>query len=292
MNNTVVGIGEVLWDLLPQGKKAGGAPANFAYHVAQFDLNSCVVSAVGDDPLGDEITHIFEAKGLQQLITREPFPTGTVGVELDSNGIPQYEIREGVAWDNIPYTPKLDQLAKETRAVCFGSLAQRGSRTRTTIQQFLTNLPQEEEIWIVFDINIRQHFYTEEIIRSSLHLCNILKINDEELELVSQLFGLTESDSRERCLSLLSEFNLTMLILTCGVNGSYIFAHSEESFLPTPSVEVKDTVGAGDSFTAAFVASLIKGKSIKEAHQTAVQTSAYVCTQEGAMPQLPPCLTR
>lgn len=287
MADVIVGIGEVLWDILPEGKKIGGAPANFAYHVSQFGLPSCVVSAVGDDKLGKEIVENFTSKGLNQLIAVVPYPTGTVEVEIDQAGIPQYDIKENVAWDNIPYTPELEELAKRTKAICFGSLAQRNVVSRDTINRFLDVMPQNDDSLVVFDVNLRQGFYNKEILANSMTRSNILKINDEELVAVSRMFGYPGIDLQDKCWILLGKYNLKMLILTCGINGSYVFTPGNVSFQPTPKVEVADTVGAGDSFTAAFISSILKGKSVSEAHYIAAQTSAYVCTQHGAMPKLP-----
>lgn len=281
-------MGEALWDVLPEGKKIGGAPANFAYHVSQFGLPSCVVSAIGDDALGKEIIENFTSKGLDQLIAEVPYPTGTVQVEIDQTGIPLYDIKENVAWDNIPYTEHLDALAKRTKAVCFGSLAQRNVVSRETINLFLDTMPKDDDSLIVFDVNLRQGFYNKEILCKSMQNCNILKINDEELITVSRMFGYPGIDLQDKCWILLGKYNLKMLILTCGINGSYVFTPGNVSFQATPKVEVADTVGAGDSFTAAFIASILKGKSVTEAHTIAVKTSAFVCTQKGAMPILPP----
>lgn len=287
----VVGIGEVLWDVLPEGKKLGGAPANFSYHVSQFGLPSCVASAVGNDKLGAEITENLTKKNLNQLIAVVSYPTGTVQVEIDKAGIPKYDIKENVAWDNIPFTPALEELAKRTKAVCFGSLCQRNIVSRSTIHRFLNTVSQNDDALIVFDINLRQDFYNKDIICSSMERCNILKINDEELVSISLMFGYPEIDLTDKCRILLDKYKLKILILTCGINGSYVFTPGEISFLPTPVVEVKDTVGAGDSFTAAFVSSILKGLSVNEAHATAVETSAFVCTCKGAMPILPKSIT-
>ena len=290
MNKVVVGMGEALWDVLPDGKKIGGAPANFAYHVSQFGLMSRVVSAVGDDKAGDELIRTLEKKKVNYIIERVPYPTGTVQVEVDEAGIPCYTIEEGVAWDNIPFTPALAELAENTCSVCFGSLAQRSAVSRETINRFLDAMPDGEGQYKIFDVNLRQGFYTEEILCHSMKKCNILKINDEELVTVSRMFGYPGIDLQDKCWILLAKYNLKMLILTCGVNGSYVFTPGEISFVETPRVTVADTVGAGDSFTAAFVASVLQGKSIAEAHRTAVALSAYVCTQHGAMPEIPASL--
>ena len=291
-HTTVVGMGEALWDMLPEGKKIGGAPANFAYHVSQFGLDSYVVSAVGEDELGTEILSNFREKKLGCMIERVPYPTGTVQVQLDSNGVPCYDIRDGVAWDNIPFTPALESLARQTCAVCFGSLAQRSVVSCETINRFLDTMPDGPGRYKSFDINLRQGFYTKDTLCNSMRKCNILKINDEELVTVSRMFGYPGIDLQDKCWILLAKYNLKMLILTCGVNGSYVFTPGEVSFVETPKVEVADTVGAGDSFTAAFVASILKGLPIPDAHKMAVETSAFVCTQNGAMPALPDSLKK
>lgn len=283
----VIGIGEALWDVLPEGKKIGGAPANFAYHVSQLGLSSCVVSAVGEDALGSEILANLGAKGLCTHIATVPYPTGTVQVEIDQVGVPQYVIREGVAWDNIPFTADLKSLAQRTTAVCFGSLAQRSCVSRATINRFIDEMPKEKDTLIVFDVNLRQGFFTKDILDQSMKKCNVLKINDEELIVISRLLGYPGTDLRSTCRALLQQYDLKILILTSGVNGSHIFTPGDISYQATPEVEVVDTIGAGDSFTAAFVSSIIKGKSVSEAHRRAVEVSAYVCTQAGAMPTLP-----
>lgn len=285
MKNTIVGIGEILWDVFPDGKVLGGAPANFAYHVAQFGFDGYAVSAIGNDELGDEIIQNLSTKELKYLIERIPFPTGTVNVAVDDNGIPHYEICQNVAWDNIPFTEKMEALAKRTKTVCFGSLAQRNDASRLTINKFLDILPPEA--LIIFDINLRQHFYSKELIIHSLSRCNILKINDDEVVLVAKLFGWEENTEMEICQMLLADYSLSMVVLTKGTQGSYVITADFTSFLLTPEVKVADTVGAGDSFTGSFVAALLSGKSIAEAHKLAVDVSAFVCTQHGAMPKLP-----
>ncbi len=286
-NKVIVGIGEALWDMLPEGKKIGGAPANFAYHVSQFGLKSCVVSAVGDDILGKLILDNFKEKKLETAIATVAYPTGVVQVEIDQVGVPQYVIKENVAWDNIPFTPELEELAHNTCAVCFGSLAQRNVVSRNTINRFIDAMPQDEDNLIVFDVNLRQGFFNKEILDDSMKRCNVLKINDEELITISRMFGCPGTDLQSKCWVLLDRYDLKMLILTCGVNGSYIFTSGNMTFLATPKVEVADTVGAGDSFTAAFTSSILKGLSVAEAHRKAVEVSAFVCTQNGAMPILP-----
>ena len=246
-DKVIVGIGEALWDVLPEGKKIGGAPANFAYHVSQFGLESCAVSAVGDDELGKEIRSNFEEKKLQTLIETVPYPTGTVQVEIDKLGVPQYDIKENVAWDNIPFTPQIEELAHRTKAICFGSLAQRSKVSRNTIEQFIEAMPKTEDTLIVFDVNLRQSFYSRDVLDRSMKRCNVLKINDEELITISRMLGYQGTDLQSKCWILLGRYHLKMLILTCGVNGSYVFTPGSMSFIATPKVKVADTVGAGDS---------------------------------------------
>ena len=287
MNELIIGIGEILWDKLPDGKRLGGAPANFAWHIAQAGLDSYVVSAIGNDEEGDEILQALKHKDLHHLLTRTPYPTGSVDVELDPQGVPRYQIHEQVAWDYIPFTSQLEALAARTRAVCFGSLAQRNAVTRATIDRFLNAMPEGEDRYKIFDMNLRQHYYTPGLLQNSLRKCNILKLNDEELLTVKSLFGYAQTDFGDICRQLLADYNLKILILTCGTDGSTIFTPETTSFYPTPRVEVRDTVGAGDSFTAAFTATLLKGLPLIEAHRRAVEISAYVCTCDGAMPVWP-----
>lgn len=294
--NYVIGLGEALFDCLPTGRKLGGAPANFAYHVSQFGFDSCAISAIGDDELGQEIIDTFDKVGLHYCLPKVDFPTGTVQVTLNDKGIPQYEICLGVAWDNIPLTEELLSIAKEAKAVCFGSLAQRSATSRATINAMLEAMPADT--LKVFDINLRQQWYNREIIENSLHHCNILKINDEELDIVAPMLLSVKTDpsaliaqDKEKtlrvCRALIELYELRLLILTCGTNGSYVITKDACSFVETPKVEVADTVGAGDSFTGAFIAKLLQGASIAHAHEMAVKVSAFVCTQSGAMPVLP-----
>lgn len=280
-----VGLGEILFDVLPAGSQLGGAPANFAYHAGQHGLHSVAVSAIGKDALGDEALRLLDEKKLKYVLPVVNYPTGTVQVSLDAEGVPTYDIKQGVAWDNIPFTDDVKEIAVNCGAVCWGSLAQRSEVSRKTIYEFLDHTP--EGCLKIFDINLRQNFYTPEIITESLNRCDILKINDEELVTIGRLFGFPGLDIEDKCKLILEKYHLDMLVLTCGVNGSYVFAPDVKSFQETPKVEVADTVGAGDSFTGTFCASILKGKSIQEAHELAVKVSAYVCTQNGAMPEIP-----
>ena len=288
MKQIIVGLGEALWDVLPEGAKRGGAPANFAYHTSQFGYEAVAISALGNDALGDQTLKEFDQRGLRYIMPRVPFPTGTVAVELDDQGVPTYDIKTDVAWDNIPFTPEVEEAAKTCRAVCFGSLAQRNETSRNTIMQFLDTTPMN--CLKIFDINLRQNFYSREVICDSLRRCNILKINDEELIAIGRMFGYPGLDIENKCWLILGKYDLDMLVLTCGTNGSYVFAPGTKSFQSTPRVEVADTVGAGDSFTATFTTAILSGMPIAEAHKLAVEVSAFVCTQKGAMPVLPPDL--
>lgn len=283
MKNIVVGLGEILWDVFPERKVLGGAPANFAYHASQFGFNGYAVSAIGDDLLGKEILTSLEDKGLNYLLEKTDYPTGTVQVTLNKAGVPQYEICENVAWDNIPFTARTENLAKNTQTVCFGSLAQRNSVSRETIRKFINSMP--EDSLKIFDINLRLNFYSKEIIHESLEMSNMMKINDEEVIKVANLYG-WKGDEQEICGRLLEDYKLDILVLTKGTDGSFVFTPRQTSYQPTPKVHVADTVGAGDSFTAAFVAAYLHGERIEDAHQLAVEVSAYVCLQHGAMPKL------
>lgn len=210
-----VGLGEILFDVFPTGSQLGGAPANFAYHAGQHGLLSVAVSAVGNDAFGEEALRQLDEKGLKHVMPKVNFPTGTVQVELDSEGVPTYDIKTDVAWDNIPFTTDVKEIAAYTGAVCWGSLAQRNEVSRNTIYQFLDHTPKD--CLKIFDINLRQNFYTKEIICESLKRCNVLKINDEELITIGRLFGYPGLDIENKCWLILGKYNLDMLVLTCGV---------------------------------------------------------------------------
>lgn len=285
-NNYVVGFGEVLWDFLVNERmyKLGGAPFNFAYHTKQFGLNSLIISAIGEDDLGRKLEQAIQEKQLPYQLAHLPQETGVVNV-INTDGIPQYEILENKAWDYIPLSEEVLQIAAQTRAICFGSLAQRNSVTRATLYAFLEAMPADA--LRIFDINLRQNWYTKEIITNSLNKANVFKIGNEELDVFMDLFGYTNLTPEDACRQIMQDYALDIVILTCGHKGSYVFTHDAMSFLPVRKVEVKDTVGAGDSFTAAFIASILNGKTIIEAHHIAVQVSAYVCSQAGATPIIP-----
>lgn len=282
---TVVGLGEILWDMLPEGRQLGGAPANFAFHVSQLGCRGIVVSAIGRDDLGDDIMKTLDAKGLESRIARVDKPTGTVSVTLSGDGIPVYDITRDVAWDYIPFDGELLDLARSCDAVCFGTLAQRSEVSRRCVRDFVTAMPPDS--LKVFDINLRGDFYDASVIRDSLMLATVLKINDEEIVKVGELFGYSEKQLPNIARRLLKDYKLDLVILTCGSVGSYVITVDDEGlhelFQPTPKVEVVDTVGAGDTFTATFMASLLQGKPLAEAHATAVEKAAFICTKPGAM---------
>jgi fructokinase len=280
----VAGIGELLWDLLPDGKQLGGAPCNFAYHAYQAGCQPYVISALGTDVSGIEILERFNELGLDKSFVQQTpdFPTGTVTVSLDNNGIPGYIIHENVAWDNIVWNGSLEKLAKSVNAVCFGSLAQRNPVSKQTIMKFLE--ATRTDCLRVFDINLRQSFYSERIVVQSLNLTNILKLNEDELPIVARLLRLKGNDD-ELLKQLMKKFNLKMVALTKGEKGSLLKTENEQSYMEVPKVKIADTVGAGDSFTAVIVSGLLQNHKLKEIHETATRVAAFVCTQNGAMPE-------
>ena len=285
MKKKILGIGEVLFDILPDGRKLGGAPVNFAYHVHQLGAEELAVSAVGNDELGSEALELMGEKGINFIVPVVSAPTGTAVVSLDAKRVPTFTITENVAWDRIPFSDELAKIAAECDAVCFGTLAQRSDESRNTIRRVLDRVPKGA--MVIYDINLRQNYYSKSLVEESLRICNLLKINDSEFDVITGLLGCPFTGYEQASHFFMEKYGLKMLILTCGEHGSYVFAGDEASFEPTPEVEVVDTVGAGDSFTAAFCASILGGMSVKEAHRRAVEVSAFVCTRSGAMPELP-----
>jgi len=276
----IIGIGELLWDMLPDGKRAGGAPANLIYHAAQQGAEGYVISAVGNDDAGQELTRLLDKNGIGHCLSRIEKPTGLVEVTL-KEGIPAYTIIQEVAWDYIPLTQEAVEQVCKADAVCFGTLAQRSPVSGETIRALLKQ--SRPDALRFFDINLRQSYYSKEIIEASLQESNILKINDEELEVIRPLLYLS-GENDDACRSLLKTYGLTYLILTAGSRYSTVYTANDISTIATPSVTVVDTVGAGDAFSGTFLRAILTGKTFREAHQAAVETAAYVCTKSGAWP--------
>jgi fructokinase len=285
----VIGIGEILWDLLPEGKQLGGAPTNFAFHAHQLGLQSSIISSVGNDNPGKEILNVVDNSDIISFIDIIDRPTGTVSVQVDKNGIPKYIIHEDVAWDFISPSETALEFAKQSHAICFGTLAQRSETSYYSIQEILKTVPANA--LKVFDINMRQNFYNEYIISNSLEKANVLKINNEEILVFADMFGIS-GDEFEIMHQIIQQYDLKVLALTKGAEGSWLISQEEDSYLETPKVMVADTVGAGDSFTAGLVAGLLNDKPLKEIHRSAVDISAYVCTRKGATPVLPDYLLK
>lgn len=286
----VVGLGEILWDMLPGGKKLGGAPANFAYHAHCLGAKGYLVSCVGNDDLGEEILECVDKLELNRdfVSVNNDHPTGTVAIELDDNGTPDYIIHENVAWDFIPSNNEVLEFAQKVDAVCFGSLCQRSQVSRDTVRDFLKST--KEDCIRIFDTNIRQHYYSKDIVETMLELANVFKLNDEELPLVADLLALTGTE--EKILQeLVNRYSLKLIVLTKGSNGSILFGNDQRSQLEVEKVQIVDTVGTGDAFTAALAVGLLQNRLLHEIHKHANRLAAFVCSQAGATPKLPKELT-
>jgi fructokinase len=281
----VVGLGEVLWDLLPSGKQLGGAPANFAYHAHALGAQGMIISAVGDDEPGKEVDHRLLAMGLETrfLQIHRRYPTGTVSVTLEA-GQPRYVIHENVAWDYINWEDDLTDLAQVVDAVCVGSLAQRSFVSRSTIHAFLQHT--RTGCLRIFDLNLRQNYYTREIIDATLQLCNVLKLNEHEWSILADMLGF-DPVVPDGLAQLLAHYNLQVVALTQGAQGSLLITPEVVDSRPVAPVEVADTIGAGDAFTAALTVGLLRGRPLPEIHAHASRLAAYVCTQVGATPDIP-----
>lgn len=290
-NNYVIGIGELLWDCFPTFRRIGGAPANFAFHAAQFGHNAMLISALGNDENGEQLTKELKKHNLNHYIAKVNLPTGVVNIDTSVPNDPKYTIETYVAWSAIPYTEELAQIAENCRAVCFGTIAQYGETSRETIRKFLNATPND--CYKIYDINLRsnsgKNYFTNDIIISSLLLCNVLKINIDELDYLCKLFDIDQdNDVKTRSKALIKLYpNIKILIVTMGTDGSWVFTKDDSSFEKTPNVKVVDVVGAGDSFTGAFIGCILNGKDFKEAHKIAVNVSAFVCTQPDGMPVIP-----
>lgn len=286
---TIVGLGEVLWDVFPDGEKFGGAPANFACSVAElagnhFDVR--VVSAVGSDDLGQRaITTLHQHHVTTENVVTCGYPTGTVLVSLDGAGHASYTFAANTAWDNMEWTDALHGLASKTQAVCFGTLGQRESRSRATIRQFVRATPPTA--LRVFDVNLRPPFWTAAVVTESLELANVVKLNDTELPVVAELCHISGSD--EHLLrTLMTRFSLRAIALTRGTKGALLMdAGGSMSDLPAELVQVIDTVGAGDAYTAALVIGLLRNIPLDRINAWGIRVAAFVCTQAGATPHFP-----
>jgi fructokinase len=283
----LVGLGEILWDMLPKGKQLGGAPANFAYHAQALGCQGIVVSCIGDDELGREILSCLDELKLDRryVAVDENHPTGTVTIELDKDGKPDYIIHENVAWDYIPSNSELLSLAAKTDAVCFGSLCQRSPVSQKTVRSFLA--ATGPDCIRLFDINIRQSYYNKDIVHTMLELSNVLKLNDEELPIVAQLLNIKGSET-EMLAQLVHRYNLSVIALTKGAEGSCLYSPDEDSACEgVPPAKIVDTVGAGDSFTAALAIGLLRGNGLNQINEHANRVASFVCSQSGATPKLP-----
>lgn len=280
----VLSIGEILWDMLPSGKRAGGAPTNFVYHATMNGGDGYAISAVGNDQLGDELAGEVHSHHISAILQHNSYPTGTTHAKLDENGVPQWTITENVAWDHIRLNHDLSDLVSTADAICFGTLALRNPESRETILALLRDAKPGAVKY--FDINIRQNFYSKELIDELLEEATVFKMNDNELVLLRTMFPIPAGDEAA-CRWFLSTYHLDYVILTAGAEYSIVVSDKETTKFATPKVSVVDTVGAGDAFSGTFAICELKGESQKAAHRKAVNTAAYMCTQNGAWPDYP-----
>jgi fructokinase len=287
----VIAIGEILWDLLPAGRQLGGAPANFIQHARSLGADAALVSRVGDDDLGREAVTRLCARGVAtDLIQVDPAaPTGTVGVEIGSDHQPRFTIHEGVAWDWIAVEDAALAALRTADAVCFGSLAQRTADGAEAVRRLVA--ASRSDALRIFDVNLRPPFVREEVVEASLGLANVLKLNDQELPVLAAMLGLAGGEN-EQLQALLSRHALRLIALTRGGKGSLLVGAAGRSEHPAEAVEVADTVGAGDAFTAALALGLLHGWPLGETNRLAAKVAAFVCTQPGGAPELPPELRR
>ena len=283
---SIISLGEVLWDLFPEGARFGGAPANFACHAAVLGGDVAMVSAVGDDPRGQEAIRILKGFGSDvgaiQIIPS--VPTGSVGVALDARGKPSFTIHEDSAWDQIAWDQALEARVRKADAVYFGSLGQRGPLSRSTIRRALA-LAAEADCPRILDINLRAPFYDHELIRDSVALASILKFSDDELDEVCTAWDISSNDPPAECLARLRErADLDLVVMTCGAEGALLVSADQTTAQPGVATSVRDTVGAGDAFTAAFLVGLLRGDAHEVALASANKRAAEVCSQPGAVP--------
>lgn len=284
----ILSCGEVLWDLFPEGDRFGGAPANFACHAAILGGEVFMLSAVGNDPRGDEALSILQGFGVDTSLVRYIMqaPTGSVGVSLDAAGKPSFEIYVGSAWNHLTWTDELEALIPAMDAVYFGTLGQRGEVSRATIRRALS-LAKERGILRLLDVNLRQPFYDEALIRESIAMASVLKLSDDELPEVAAACGIPAAKKPEEMLrALRDQFALDSVVMTRGSEGALMV--SAEGAVPQPGIptSVVDTVGAGDSFTAVLVLGLLCDKAHQDILRKACETASAVCAQPGAVPAL------
>jgi len=282
----IVGLGELLWDVFPDGRRPGGAPANVAFHASQLGCEGVVVSRVGQDPLGEEILAYLAQQGLStRWIQRDQqHPTGTVTVQLNRNGHPQYIIHENVAWDYLEMEPGLEELMRKASAVCFGTLAQRSHSTRRTIQKALAATPKE--CLIVYDVNLRRPFVKRDWVEESLVGCHIVKLTMEELHELADLLAIGLSDPVPFARVLQDHFGVETVCLTQGRQGCLLIDPDGVLSVPGVPAKVVDPVGAGDAFTAALIYSRLRGWSREKGAAFATRCGALVVERPGAMPPL------
>jgi fructokinase len=284
----IVGLGEILWDIFPTGKKFGGAPANFACSAAALGdgrVEVLMVSAVGTDPLGDSALAALGERAVQtSAVARVDRPTGSVLVQLDNEGVAKYEFAANIAWDAWQWSDELRKVAARTDAVCFGTLAQRSEESRQTVQRFVRETPKAA--LRIFDINLRPPFYSDEVIRESLQIANVLKLNDDELPVVANLCQAGGSVS-EQLQTIQQSFDLNVIAVTRGSQGALLMCGEELDECPGVPTELVDTVGAGDAYTAAMTLGLLAGCDLSHVNAQACEAAAYVCSQPGATPAFP-----
>ena len=282
----IAGIGELLWDVLPDAEQLGGAPINFAYHVSALGAEAVAISTIGSDNRGEKALKELQNRGVNTsyISVLDQFDTGYVTARVDGKGVATYAFPDDVAWDHLAINPAAQQCAAKLKAICFGTLAQRSESSRSSIQQYLGTT--SDKTLKVYDLNLRQNFYNREIIENSLKMCTVLKLNDDELTVISSLFLLNGAEY-EQMESLRKHFDLELVILTKGSNGSILITKDDISRHQGIDTEVVDTIGGGDSFTAAVVTGLLRNKTLDEINEKANRLAAYVCGQPGAMPPVP-----
>lgn len=284
MKKKVVGLGEVLWDLFPGRACLGGAPANFAYITTLMGDQGIVASGVGEDTRGIEALRHLEELGLDidHVQTDREHPTGTVNVEVDSNGQPRFEIAQPVAWDFLQWTLDWQYLAETADAVCFGSLAQRSKSSRETIRRFVRH--GTSKTLKIFDVNLRQSFYSQDTLAESMTLADIVKLNNDELPKIMSLGRLPHKDELSSARRLIDEYDLKLVSVTRGGRGSLLVSPQDSSEHPGFKVRVADTVGSGDAFTAGLVHEYLHGASLNLMNEVANLVGAWVASEPGAMP--------